>query len=133
MITRCLPKWSLPVVLQLWTLLLSYLSPNFFKITYMNCCPKIDCGHCPKNDNQHGYKNVHPLSICMCGHSNVVIYHPVSSIFHIWTSFIKLHVFLSLSDTARPSCEYYWQVYFVHSGLHDENLQVTISYTIYMG
>ena len=25
------------------------------------------------------------------------------------------------------SCEYYGQVYFVHSGLQDENLQVTIS------
>ena len=29
--------------------------------------------------------------------------------------------------TARPSFEYYPQVYFVHSGLQDESLQVTIS------
>ena len=29
--------------------------------------------------------------------------------------------------TARPSCEYYRQVYLVHSGLQDESLQVTIS------
>ena len=29
--------------------------------------------------------------------------------------------------TARPSFEYYRQVYFVHSGLQDESLQVTIS------
>ena len=36
------------------------------------------------------------------------------------------HVFLSLC-TARPSFEYYQQVYFVHSGLQDESLQVTIS------
>ena len=34
--------------------------------------------------------------------------------------------FLSLY-TARPSFEYYRQVYFVHSGLQDESLQVTIS------
>ena len=35
-------------------------------------------------------------------------------------------IFLSLY-TARPSFEYYRQVYFVHSGLQDESLQVTIS------
>ena len=35
-------------------------------------------------------------------------------------------IFLSLY-TARPSCKYYLQVYFVHSGLQDESLQVTIS------
>ena len=29
--------------------------------------------------------------------------------------------------TARPSFEYYRQVFFVHSGLQDESLQVTIS------
>ena len=34
--------------------------------------------------------------------------------------------FLSLY-TARPSFQYYRQVYFVHSGLQDESLQVTIS------
>ena len=34
--------------------------------------------------------------------------------------------FLSLY-TARPSFEYYRQVYFVHSRLQDESLQVTIS------
>ena len=34
--------------------------------------------------------------------------------------------FLSLYTT-RPSCEYYLQVYFVHYGLQDENLQITIS------
>ena len=29
--------------------------------------------------------------------------------------------------TVRPSCRYYRQVFFVHSGLQDESLQVTIS------
>ena len=37
-----------------------------------------------------------------------------------------LSFFLSLY-TARPYFEYYGQVYFVHSGLQDESLQVTIS------
>ena len=35
--------------------------------------------------------------------------------------------FFSFLYTARPSFEYYRQVYFVHSGLQDESLQVTIS------
>ena len=39
---------------------------------------------------------------------------------------IIIAFFLSLY-TARPSFEYYRQVYFVHSGLKDESLQVTIS------
>ena len=39
---------------------------------------------------------------------------------------LRLSFFLSLY-TARPSFEYYRQVYFVHSGLQDESLQVTIS------
>ena len=41
-------------------------------------------------------------------------------------SVTHLSFFLSLY-TARPSFEYYRQVYFVHSGLQDESLQVTIS------
>ena len=39
---------------------------------------------------------------------------------------LNLSSFLSLY-TARPSFEYYRQVNFVHSGLQDESLQVTIS------
>ena len=39
---------------------------------------------------------------------------------------IKLIYFFSL-NTAKPSFEYYQQVYFVYSGLQDESLQVTIS------
>ena len=41
-------------------------------------------------------------------------------------AWIQIFLFLSLY-TARPSFEYYRQVYFVHSGLQDESLQVTIS------
>ena len=39
---------------------------------------------------------------------------------------LVLSFFLTLY-TARPSFEYYRQLYFVHSGLQDESLQVTIS------
>ena len=46
----------------------------------------------------------------------------LNSIFYIF------HIdFLLSLYTARPSFEYYRQVYFVHSGLKDQNLQVTIS------
>ena len=35
-------------------------------------------------------KNGRRLSFCSCGHSILVIYHPISSKFHIWTTSIKL-------------------------------------------
>ena len=60
-----------------------------------NSFPKIDCWYCPMNDNQDGCKNVSCLSVCTCGHSNLAIYHQISSKFHIWTTFIKL---LFMSD-----------------------------------
>ena len=74
----------------------SYLSPDFFQITYnisitfIKLFPKINCGYCPMNFNQDGCSNGHRLSVCTCGHSNLVIYHPIYSKFHIWTTSIKL-------------------------------------------
>ena len=51
-------------------------------------------------------------------------------ILYVPSTIFKLNMdgpfFLSLY-TARPSFEYYRQVYFVHSGLQDKSLQVTIS------
>ena len=47
-------------------------------------------GFCHMDDNQDGCKNGRCLSVCMCGHSNLVIYHPIPSKFHIMTTFIKL-------------------------------------------
>ena len=38
----------------------------------------------------------------------------------LWPFFLSLY-------TARPSFEYYRRVYFIHTGLQDESLQVTIS------
>ena len=42
------------------------------------------------SDNQDGNQNGHHLSVYTCGLSNLVIYHPISTKFHIWTTFIKL-------------------------------------------
>ena len=42
------------------------------------------------SDNQDGCQNGRHLSVYTCGHSNLVIYHLISSKFHIWTTFIKL-------------------------------------------
>ena len=40
--------------------------------------------------NQDGHHNARYLSVCTYGHSNLVIYHLISSKFHIWTYFTKL-------------------------------------------
>ena len=41
--------------------------------------------------------------------------------------YVLFSVFFLSLNTARPSFKYYQQEYFVHSGLQDESLQVTIS------
>ena len=41
-----------------------------------NSFPKIDCGYFPMKDNQDGSKKCRHLSVCSCGHSNLVIYLP---------------------------------------------------------
>ena len=42
------------------------------------------------NDEQDVQHNGSCMSVCLCGHSNLVIYYLISSEFHIWTTFIKL-------------------------------------------
>ena len=42
------------------------------------------------NENQDGCKNGCHLSVCTCGHSNLVIYHLISSQFHILIIFFNL-------------------------------------------
>ena len=59
-------------------------------ISFIKLFPKIICGYYPMNDNQDCHKYGHCLSVCMCGHSNLVIYQSISSKFHIWTTFTKL-------------------------------------------
>ena len=48
--------------------------------------------HC-LSDIQDGHQNGRHLSVNTYGHSSLVIYHPISSKFHIWTTFIKLLFF----------------------------------------
>ena len=63
---------------------------HFILITFIKLFPKINCGWFPMNWNQDGCSNGHHQSVCTCGHSNLVIYHPNSSKFHILTTFIKI-------------------------------------------
>ena len=42
------------------------------------------------NGNQDGHQNGSWLWICSSGHSNLTIYHLISSKFYIWITFIKL-------------------------------------------
>ena len=42
------------------------------------------------SDNQDDHQNGRHLSVYTCGHSNLVMHHPISSKFCIWTTFIKL-------------------------------------------
>ena len=55
------------------------------------------------SDNQDGHQNGRHLSVYTCGNSNLVIYHSISSKFHIWSTFIKLlimseYVFCPMND-----------------------------------
>ena len=57
------------------------------------------------SDNQDGHQNGRHLSVYTCEHSNLVIYHPISSFFfHIWTTFIKL---LFVSEYGFCQMNYY--------------------------
>ena len=50
--------------------------------TFIKLSPNIKYGFCLINDNQDGSKNDRLWSVCTCGHSNLVIYHPISSKLH---------------------------------------------------
>ena len=67
-----------------------FLQNYLYGVLSSNSFPKINSGYFPMNDNQDGCKNGRHLSVCSCGHSNLVIYHPISSKFHIWNTFIKI-------------------------------------------
>ena len=61
--------------------------------TFFNLSPKFEYEYCPNNDNQDGQQNGCRPSVCTCGHSNLDIYHQISSKFYIWTTvFILLTV-----------------------------------------
>ena len=65
---------------------LNHLLPDYLKISYMDYFYQT----LGLSDNSDGCQNGRHLSVYICGHSNLVIYHPISSKFHIWTTFIKL-------------------------------------------
>ena len=89
----------------------------------MDCFHQTLVGFCPTNNNkldyfyqtlaqvrsgalsanQDGLKNGPNQSVCTCGHSNLIIYRPIPSKVHIWTTFIKLlfmseYVFCPMND-----------------------------------
>ena len=73
----------------IWLFITQFLS-NYMHGLLSSNFPKLNFGYCRMNDNQVGCTNGNCLSVCTCGHSNLVIYHQISSKFHIWTTFIKL-------------------------------------------
>ena len=60
----------------------------------------------PTNDNQNGWQNGRRLSICFCGQSNIIIYYPITSKFHIRITFIKLSVCLITKMAAKMAATY---------------------------
>ena len=88
-----------------FALYLSHLLPDCIQISYMDYFYQTLALFriWALSDNQDGRQNDRHLSVCTCGHSNLVIYHRVSSKFHIWTTFIKLlfmseYGFCSMND-----------------------------------
>ena len=61
-------------------------------ITFINFSPNFEYGCCPMNDNQDGHQNGRGLMISACRRIILVIYHKISSKFHmyVWITFMKL-------------------------------------------
>ena len=76
----------------LWTIYRNYLLPDCLQISYIDYFYRTLAQVLiwALSDNQDGCQNGRHLSVYSCGHSNLVIYHPISSKFHLWTTFIKL-------------------------------------------
>ena len=70
----------------------SHLLPGCLQISYMDYFYQTlaQVRIYALSNNQDGCQNGCHLSVCTCGHSNLVIYHLISFKFHIWTTFIKL-------------------------------------------
>ena len=76
----------LSICFCLWTIYHNHLSPYYLQISHMDYFYQT----LALSNNQDGRQNGRHLSVYTCGHSNLVIHHPISSKLHIWTSFIKL-------------------------------------------
>ena len=60
-------------------------------ITLIKLLPKFEHGFCPMNNNHNFSQNGrHLWLVGICAHSNLLIYHLISSKCHIWITFIKL-------------------------------------------
>ena len=84
-ITKMAYKWPPPINLLLWTICHNHLLPDYLQISYIDYFYQT----LAFSNNQDGRQNGRHLSVYTCGHSNLVIYHPSSSKFHTWTTFIK--------------------------------------------
>ena len=85
MTTKMADKWPPLLSIYLWTLYLSHLLLDFCQIAYMDYFNQT-LAQVPiwaLSDNQDGHQNGRQVS-------NLVICHPISSKFHIWTTSIKL-------------------------------------------
>ena len=70
---------------------LSHLSPHFFQISYMDYfLQTLTQIIFLINHNQDSCQHGCCLSVCTCEHSNLVIYHQISSKFHISDTFFNL-------------------------------------------
>ena len=69
----------------LWTIYLNHLLPDYLQIhSKLSVCPLTKMAAQNNQDGrQNGRQNGRHLSVYTCGHSNLVIYHPISSKFHI--------------------------------------------------
>ena len=85
-ITKMADKMAAAYQFAFWTIYLNHLLPDYLQILYMDYFYQI----LGLSDNQDGHQNGRHLSVYTCGHSNLVIYHPISSKFYIWATFIKL-------------------------------------------
>ena len=66
------------------------ISPKFhIWITFIKHLPKSEYEFCPINFKQDGHQSGLHLSVCICGPSNLDIYHSISSKFDIWITCIK--------------------------------------------
>ena len=79
-ITKMADKMAAHINLLLWTIYFNHLLPDYLQILYMDYFYQTLC----LSDNQDGRQSGRHLSVYTCGHSNLVIYHPISSKFYIY-------------------------------------------------
>ena len=81
-IAKMADKWPPPTSLHSWTPYLSHLLTDCFQISYMDCFYQTltQVWIWALSVNQDDLRNVRNLSVCICGHYNLVIYHLISQV-----------------------------------------------------